>query len=203
MEDCLLLQYGMPSLARKTLLQMVATVHRHVSTRAVCRCLRWYLTGCLWLQQDDDSRVRLFAFMSGMIPPPPASHGMVSLCIDEAQDFYFRFLTMIYPVRKISDSMCSVRSSSIGIGDAESLLGTLYPRMLPLDVTEDLMRMSSSAAKGGIVVAVDAFLEFILSKWSDMALGQKVQVKFARNPPLCSLQGFSDRLCAVAAGAAV
>lgn len=83
-EDCLLLQYGMPSLARKILLQMVATVHRH---------------------QDDDSRVRVFAAMSGMIPPRSASHRMVGVCIEESQDFYFRFLTMIHPARKISDSM--------------------------------------------------------------------------------------------------
>jgi hypothetical protein len=72
-EDSLLLQYGMPSLARKTLLQMVATCHKH---------------------HEGQARCRTFAELSGIMPP---RWKMVALCPDQAQDFYFRFLTNIYP----------------------------------------------------------------------------------------------------------
>lgn len=42
--------------------------------------------------------------------------------------------------------------------------------MLPSDVPEDLLSMSAGRSN---VVVVDVFLEYILSKWNDMALGQK------------------------------
>jgi CRP-like cAMP-binding protein len=148
-EDCLLLQYGMPSLARKTLLQMVATVHKHQAT---------------------DSRVRVFAELVGMVPPRSE---MTKMCCEQAQDFYLRFLTMIYPARKISDSMSSVRTSGISIGEAECFLGVIYPGMLPLEVTEELSAMSETTAKGVRVISVDLFLELVMRMWSDMAYAQK------------------------------
>ena len=105
-EDSLLLQYGMPSLARKTLLQMVATCHKH---------------------HEGEARCRTFAELSGIMPP---RWEMVSLCPNQAQDFYFRRLVEIYPSArkgKLADYMCSVRTSSVGIEDALSYARAIYP----------------------------------------------------------------------------
>jgi len=105
-EDSLLLQYGMPSLARKTLLQMVATCHKH---------------------HEQQARCRTFAELSGIMPP---RWDMMSLCPNQAQDFYFRQLVAIYPSArkgKLADNMCSVRTSSVAIEDALSYARELYP----------------------------------------------------------------------------
>lgn len=105
-EDSLLLQYGMPSLARKTLLQMVATCHKH---------------------HEIQPRCRTFAELSGIIPP---RWDMLALCRDPAEDFYFRTLVDIYPSArkgKLADNMCSVRTSSIGIDEAHDRARGLYP----------------------------------------------------------------------------
>ena len=105
-EDSLLLQYGMPSLARKSLLQMVATCHKRYEQQARCRT---------------------FAELSGIMPP---RWDMVSLCPNQAQDFFFRKLVEIYPSArkgKLADNMCSVRTSSVGIEAALSYARALYP----------------------------------------------------------------------------
>jgi len=68
----------MPSLARKTLLQMVATCHKHrvFLKRHLPRANphsgdfgTCYLTISLWSADEEQARCRTFAELSGIMPP--------------------------------------------------------------------------------------------------------------------------------------
>ena len=166
-EDSLLLQYGMPSLSRKTLMQMVATAHKF---------------------QTTDARIRTFAELTGMISP---RHPMVALCRDEAQDFYFSFLVRVIPARRLSDSMCSVRTNAIGLVEAEAhvrelLYGGLRAGQnaeLDHSLSEDLRAICQAPKKkkddaGGLpAIGIDELQEFVLAQWSEMAAAQKAQLE--------------------------
>ena len=86
-EDSLIREYGLKSLSRKTLLQMVATVHIH---------------------HAKDPRVRMFAELASIIPSAKTS---IETCGGCAEDFFFWFMSKVYSenLTKLAENMSSVR----------------------------------------------------------------------------------------------
>jgi hypothetical protein len=133
-------------------MQMAATVHKY---------------------HGSDSRVRVFAELVGMVPRSE----MMQVCSEQAQDFYMRFLTLLFPSRKnISDCMSSVRTNNISIAEAENFLSVIYHSILPQEVVEALSAVSETTGKGARVVAADNFLELVMRMWSNMVEAQQLQL---------------------------
>jgi len=154
-EDNLILQYGMPSLARKTLLQMIATCHQHYQA---------------------ESRVRTFSELAGVVP---GRFRLMAECRNEAQDFYFLSLTTMLNPRKIADLMSSQRTSHITIEQAMQHLLVIFGANTSTEM-EDMMSGELNeickTGKEGEIVGIDDLLEYCLHKWCQMAQTQSEQL---------------------------
>ena len=152
-EDNLILQYGMPSLARKTLLQMIATCHIHYGT---------------------EPRVRTFAELSGVVP---SRFSIVELCPNEAQDFYFQTLSTLLPARKVADMMCSKRTSHVTIAQAAQHMITIVGADGSAEVEEmllqELTELATEDTEGAQIVDIDDLLDYAMKKWCQMGSSQK------------------------------